>query len=808
MNTSTVARRCAVMLACVLSACGGGGGGGGGDGLSVSVSKSSISLIALNAGAMTTEDVRFTITGGKGTYYAAATSDKDPMTFDVNVLSDTSAAVTAYATQDIPPGTRHAGHITYELCSDDQCQHVVWSKSIPYTMTRYALATTDLALTSAEGGAMTPVTLALAPADDAHELTFDSSDQADVAADHTDAGSVVLSLVNRALAAGSYPLDVAIGFKTALSVAPDVERIPVTLVIVGDLVAPSIPALRVTASTTAASLSGSAPVSFHDARSGAWSATSDRDWLVLDTAAGAGAASLAWHVDTTRLGAIANGSSDVAHVTVTSTGLSPAIATVRLDKQLPEITSASPAGVLAGQPSTIQVTGRGFSSVPDAAGFTVGGLAATGAAVASDTSATLQLPALPAGAAAVAVANKLGVATHVSRLGVTAPGLFAPTLVAHGGQNHAIAYDASRLAIYASNAGMSTSDPNTALVRYQLVGGTWQVTSVPLPGIWMLALAPDRSTLYVESGTNLLDIDPDSLQVRHTYPVPGGFNLGFYFNEPMAVTSDQKVWFGTISGASWFDPGRAAFGAADLAVAPSATVAFGLYEPLVYGPSDGSAVFVASCSCSQPTPPGLWVDTATGRVSQSALPSFVNVATFDARGDVMLADSDTLYRTDTWAKLGSTFVTAGTQGYSGYAAVLSPDGTRIYREAVTLDYTSRLTVDHLEVFDTTTTVAGSANLVSLGTIPLPNKAVTCNSYVTDFCDERGRLAVDPTGTTLFWVGDAGLVVVPIPAGMQGVAAGTRLHAQGQGHVQRAVVASAPRVQATSLRRPSRPGTAH
>jgi len=809
MNAKSVARGCAILLACVLSACGGGGGGGGNnDGLSVTMNKSSISLIALNAGVMTTEDVQFTVSGGKGTYYATATSDNDPMTVDVNVTSSTGAAVTMYATQDIPPGTRHTGHVTYKLCSDDQCQHVAWSKSIPYTMTRYALATTDIGLTSDEGGTMAPVSLDITPADNAHELTFESSDKTDVAADHTSPGSVVLSLVNPALAAGSYPLAVTIGFQTALSVATNVAQIPVTLVVIGDIVPPAIPALKIGASTTAASLSGSAPVSFRDARNAGWSAASDRDWLVLDTAAGPGASSLAWHVDTTRLGAIANGSRDTAHVTVTSAGLSPVAATVTLDKQLPEVTSATPAGVLAGQPSTIQVSGHGFSSVTDMGSFTVGGVAATGGAIVSDTSATLQLPALPAGAASLAVANQLGIATRAASLGVTSPGLFTSTLVAHTGQNHAIAYDASRLAIYASNAGMSPTDTATALVRYQLVGGTWQVTSIPLGNIWSLALAPDRSMLYVESGNDLLEVDPDSLQVLGSHPVPQGLMHGIYFNEPMPVTSDQKVWFGTISGAGWYDPQTAQFGTADLTVTSGSRSVWALYEPNVYGPSDGSALFVASCTCSSPTPPGYWMDIASGQVTESASTPSLNRANFDAHGDVMLADSTNLYRTDTWAKLGSPTVTAGPQGYVGYGGVLSPDGTRIYREAATLGPSNQLTTDHLEVFDTTATVAGTTNFVSLGTIALPNKAVACNSYDTYFCDGIGRLTMDPSGTTLFWVGDAGLAVVPIPAGMQGVAAATRSHAQGQGRVQTAATAALPHVQATSLRRSGQAGVAH
>jgi hypothetical protein len=812
MNAKTVARGCAILFACALSACGGGGGGGdsgrSSDGSSISINKSSISLIALNAGVMTTEDVQVSVTGGKGTYYAAATADNDPMTFGVNVLSNTAAAVTVYAAQDIPPGTRHTGHVTYKLCSDDQCQHVTWSKSIPYTMTRYALATTDIGLTSDEGGTMTPVSLDITPPDTAHELTFESSDKTDVAADHTSPGSVVLSLVNPALAAGSYPLDIAVGFQTALSVASNVEQIPVTLVVVGDIVPPAIPALKIGAATTAASLSGSAPVSFRDARNAAWSAASDRDWLVLDTSAGTGAGSLAWHVDTTRLGAIANGSRDTAHVTVTSVGLGPVAATVTLDKQLPEVTSATPAGVLAGQPSTIQVTGRGFSSVTDMGSFTVGGVAATGGTIVSDTSATLQLPALPAGATTLAVANQLGLATRVARLGVTGPGTFTSTLVANSGQNHAIVYDASRLAIYASNAGTSTNDTATALVRYQLVGGAWQVTSVPVAGIWSLALASDRSTLYVESGDNLLEVDPDSLQVLASHPVPQGLMHNFYFSEPMPVTSDQKVWFGTLSGAGWFDPQSAQFDSANLTVTSGTSSGWGLYEPSVYGPSDGSALFVASCSCSSPTPPGYWMDIASGQVTESASTPFVNTPAFDAHGDVMLADSNNLYRTDTWAKLGSPTVTAGPQGYAGYGTVLSPDGTRIYREAATVGPSYQVTTDHLEVFDTTATVAGTSNFVSLGTIALPNKAVACNSHDTYFCDGTGRLAMDPAGTTLFWVGDAGLAVVPIPAGMQGVAAASRSHAQGLGRLQKAATAAPPRVQATSLRRSAQAGVAH
>lgn len=80
-------------------------------------------------------------------------------------------------------------------------------------------------------------------------------------------------------------------------------------------------------------------------------------------------------------------------------------------------------------------------------------------------------------------------------------------------------------------------------------------------------------------------------------------------------------------------------------------------------------------------------------------------------------------------------------------------------------------------------MAGRPFFPSLGTIRLPDKATTClGSQTGALCDWAGRQAIDPTGSTLFWLGERGLVVVPIPAAMSGVSSATRAHAASAGRL--------------------------
>jgi hypothetical protein len=780
-----MSRASAVVLACALAGCGGGGGSESpADSVRVTLDHSSITSIAIDDSAWTTDVVGISISGGSGEYYVAAASDNDTFETDLTIQSDTYAAAAVRATAAVNPGTTHTGHITYKLCTDSACSHVSWSRSLPYTITRFQVDTTPIAMSGIEGVAAAPRTLSVTPSDTGHLLTVASSDTGFLTVDHTDPAALVLKLATPHASSGVLAANVTISSAPASRTPIQLAQVPVAVTVNSDLVAPAISPIVITADSTAQGLAGTAAVSFAVPDARAWSASSDKPWLVLDSAAGNGAGTIRYHVDTTRLGGIANWSGDAATLSIASPGLSTLALPVTLAKQLPEVTVATPSAVIAGRATTVRVTGRGLSQLTNLTAFSVGGVAATGGSILSDTAATLQLPALPAGATSVSARNALALAAASAPLGVEASGTFAATLVPNNiGMNRAIAYDATRQAVYASNVGTDRYGTAGTLVRYQRVGSTWQVTTLPVTSIGSLALAPDRGTVYVVSGGSLLAVDPDTMQVRTTITLPdqGTASPGDYFDQPMPITSDQRLWIATsyYGTLNYYDLRSGSFGS--VGMTPVADNPGGLYEPSVNAPASGDYLYVSSCTCSSPTGPSYWLSAATDSFDHSAAMPILNQVGFDAAGDLMLADSDTLYRTDTWTPLGHPTVTDSDPSSGALGAVLSPDGQRLYRQVTTGGYLHE-TIDHLEVFDTHATVAGGTDLVSLGSIALPDKATTCMATGEYFCDAAGRLTMDPTGTTLFWVGEQGLAVVPIPPAMSGISSAPRAHAAATGRL--------------------------
>ena len=782
MNSSFVPRAAAAVVACVLSACGGGGGDGSGiggsdgssssgsGGITVTMSHASVTSLGVNNSALTSDVVDMTLTGGSGTYYAAATSDNDTFNVDIALISGTEGAVTVTPSGSVPSGTIHSGHLTYKLCTDPDCTHVAWSRTVPYSITRFQVNPPSITLSGTEGIPVQAFNLAVMPADSTHLLTFTPSDPTVLTADHSDPSKVVLQFPTAHV--GSLNATLGISFPGLSSPQDGALQIPVQLNIASDIVAPAPAPLTINASTSMQALTNTLPVSFVDAKVHAWSATSDKPWLVLDHAQDTNAAAIQYHVDRTQLGGITNWNNDTATISVSSDGLSTLNVPVTLAKQLPELQLATPAAVMAGEATTVHVTGLGLSQLAGVGQLSVNGAPVVSGTIVSDTAAVLQLPALPAGKASIVAANALSLAAPAAPVGVEAPGTFAATLVAHGGMNRAIAFDATRNAIYAANNGTDQYATAHSLVRYQLVGSNWTVATLPVNNIGLLALAPDRSAVYVGSGESLLVVDPDTLQVRTTVALPQGTSAAsnFYFTEPLPVTNDLRLW---ISSDAFYDLRRGTFGTA---TASSASTSGLLYEPNEFGMASGNGLFVASCTCAQPIGPSYWYDPTTAQFQQVLPGVLINSATFDSTGALMLANDNTVYRTSDWSEVSRVDINNTVPGWNSGAGVLSPDGTRVYRQAI---YGLPAQVDHIEVID----ISSGADL---GSIALPNKATTCSATGAYFCDEQGRLAMDPTGTTLFWVGEQGLAVVPIPPALSGVASA---HGAGAGRLGKAASAA-------------------
>ena len=224
----------------------------------------------------------------------------------------------------------------------------------------------------------------------------------------------------------------------------------------------------------------------------------------------------------------------------------------------------------------------------------------------------------------------------------------------------------------------------------------------------------------------------------------------------MPVTLDRRLWMPEAAG-QYFDLGTHTFASATQA--ERVPNAYG-FNSLAATP-DGTHLFTSDAGNDGFSSDG-WYGAAT-RTSTAlpvgVLPSEYR-AVFDLDGGLGLFEFQWVYRTDTWMLAGTAALGASESGAGG---AISPDGTRVYRFAGTSS-TYGFRVDHIDVFDTTRLQPGTSHFVQIGTIPLADQATdpNCAAY---FCDNVGRVAIDPLGTTLFWAGDKNFMVIPIPTAM-------------------------------------------
>lgn len=747
----------------LLASCGGGGGGGSSDAPAVSVTadQSALSFVGFTGQAAPPQQtINLTLHGGSGSYYGAVKTDQpNILSATFTPTSDTTATLSLTPTS-LAPNTA-SGSITFLLCNDPGCQQVAWSLSIPYTIDMFTIDASGITLTGYEGTAGTATKLAISPPDAAHKLSMAATSQGAtswLSAVRNSDSEIDVSSSAVGLTKGSYTGSVLV----SLAGNAATLTIPVSFTVGDGIVAPPARSLDWTANATGGSLSGSASIAFQGAQTPTWTAVSDQAWLTLTHASGIGAGSVQYAADITKLGGMANWSSSTATVTVSAAGLSSASFQVSLNKKLPEVLTASPNPLIAGRVTTLHAFGKGFSQLADGSQFQVSGATGTTGTIVSDTEAVLTVQALPAGNASVSASNAAGIATAAASVSVVNLSALSYATAANTGEKRWAIFDPARNAVYAINITQNT------LVRYRLVSGAWQVDGLPITTIGDMAFSPDRKTLYVGSGlSNLLAIDPDTLQIRGTYTLSGASPYGtslspnFTFTKGMAVTNNLRVWFGGSQWASmgYFDMRTNTFGSLQ-----SASFANGsLYSPEFYASGDGSKMLAVQYGIS-PTPVDILYTSATDSLANTTLPQTYNYALLSQDGSKVLLDSTSLYRTSDYTLIG----TVKTSGAGiGTAAALSPDGTRVYRLVSTSQ--NSLTIDHIDVLDTTQVVPGKSEFVNVGQIHVTDQALDCGASPPYGCDVNGAFAISPLGNTLFWVGNQRLVVIPIPSGMSSIA---------------------------------------
>lgn len=545
------------------------------------------------------------------------------------------------------------------------------------------------------------------------------------------------------------------------------------------LVAPAAQTRQLDHAATATTLAGSFEVRFTGNQTLAWTASTNQNWLVLSQATGLGAGTLAYTVDTSKLGDLPNWSSVFANVSISANGAS-VMTTLTLNKRLPEITMASPNAVAAGQAGTVRVLGRGLSLLSGVGAIQVGGVTGVTGTVVSDSEATLHLPALAQGRYAISIPNKLGDESPSASLAAAAA--LPPGLAGVFREKVSVVFDALRNAVYMSSLR------NGYTGRLQFDGTQWQYSSLQLPpeNGRLMQMAPDGRTLYIATLTNLIAVDPDTLAIKMSYPLPASWQ-GMYGRTVgnLAITHDLRLWFTpytttTQNGSTtqtnllaYFDLRTKRF---ETAYAPAQFVMTGPPSPtlttgLVIGASgDGSRLVGINHEAGASH---FIYDAASSSFRTiPALPANGTLTTVSENGNTVILDDNTLYTVQAGG-LALQGAIPETPGQSMYTSSLSLDGSRLYvvsGPTIAPSASDNMhTPERIAVFDARATGVGPAPLLQLGTINLPEPYSSCNlvEQAMEPCTPGGMLKISPLGDSLQWFfWTHGLRVLPIPPALR------------------------------------------
>jgi hypothetical protein len=578
-----------------------------------------------------------------------------------------------------------------------------------------------------------------------------------------------------ALTAGSYTANIRLH-----GAYPSTDiLVPVALTVGVGLMQPADVPLTLGAETLASDLSGMVPVNVvAPGLPTTWHASSNVSWLILTNSSGATGSSLAYSVDTTKIGALANAATSTAQITIT-----PAVATmtpvafnVNLEKNLPQITSLGPYTQLTGQPARIVLRGTGFNSIASpAARFTLQGATTNNVMVVNDTEVVAQFSALAPGKYIVAVSNALGLTTATGSVTAVPPPAYAYSAISTGGSLRSLAYDAERESIYAANTTLAT------IMSFHYMGSAWAINSVPLAQAYDVGLSQDGTTLFATStltsaaptGPGVIEtLDPSTLATTQSMGQsvvfqPPFSTLGF----GIPTTNDARTWLGVtpVTGAV----GNLAYITASSLLPTVVTLPNTLATNFYYGPwfamsRDGERLIITQTASSGPSPM-LYMNAADSVVrTNSGGATFSYYFSVSESGDKALFDNATL-RDGAFNVLGTATIPPGSASPTSYYAKngqLTPDGSRIYVLSYRSDASTQPTVTpRVFVFDAT---SAPPNLTALGYFDVPDYPTCIPDNNTGSCPGQYgsptiAAAISLDGKVLFFAGDQKLLVVPVPS---------------------------------------------
>jgi len=551
--------------------------------------------------------------------------------------------------------------------------------------------------------------------------------------------------------------------------------VPVSVTVGEGLATPTAQLVVLGSDSPSSALTGSVAVRSNGAASLQWSATSSAPWLRLTRAQGSLGQDVTFEIDSAAALAMPAYTDQQATVSISAPNFTSVQTTVTVRRELAELHYVGPGNVTAGRPVRVIVRGQGFAHIANPASrLSVAGATPTSVSRLSPSSLAVQLPALAAGSYELSVSNALGVATSRTTLRVLDEQTYAATQVATEGVPFSTIYDPVRQTVYSANSTLS------AVRRMRFTNGSWVTDSLAFPALRDIGLSPDGSTLVaVETSGRLHLIDTGSFTVTDTYTMPGPVAETPYSGRGLAITNDGKVWLSV--GSYWnalysFDLRSRSFTAgAGVTGAPTSFHSGPWFEVSRNGER---LVMVQSASIS-PNPPMLYLDASEGVLRQN--PAGLNFFYWTLNG---LGDTGNRFLYSAYEVYDSNFgrvggITLPDAGWWASAAVLSPDGNKVYIYAVregAWNDPSSTTMPRIYVLDSSAAAGTQVTLPVLGSFDLAAYP-TCRVDNTNSQCVRPNMTIAPDGKTVFVLGTVGLAVIPVSGPLASQAAPRRAQAQ-------------------------------
>ena len=575
------------------------------------------------------------------------------------------------------------------------------------------------------------------------------------------AGGYRLTPTATGLAAGTYTATLQIS-GTSTTIPSNPFLVPVTFTVGPGLMTPADVTVTIDANTAPASavLRGSIPITLTEGSPVQWTATSSDRWVVITRSTGATGTSLDYEINPNELdlGYAYDQRDFPTTITVTANPfLTPVSFKINVQQRMAHIRGITPFFQVQGRASRHVIRGTGFIANRNWSQYiqVMGAPAGAGQVTrVNDTELILDLDASPYGSIVLDSINALASVPNWDPIRVIPVRTSTYQALTTGFPVKKLRYDAERDNLWIVDEVTSGG----RVILYTRGGGTWQATTpVPLQGAKDQVASPDNRIHFYPLVTGLAYSAADSTQIMGPSSLAPPFTPMHVapYADSIAYTNDSKLWFSNDNGGlgvglkSWDEMRQ-----------QMATVSSPLLQsfegPWFTVSGNGERMYISQSTNASARL--LALDAKDGTLFE-----VLNAGTANNLRDASInLDGSRLIGTQfdvrdlAYGNIGN--VEVAHQGYTSVASTVNSAGTRAYVLAYNQADLNG-TLPRVYVFNLTTPQSAGVRMPMLGYFTIADYPTCRNAQQ---CSLRPRAVLAPDNNSLFFAGDAKLVITPIP----------------------------------------------